>query len=81
MKNGIPRFIGQLHYLPGFRVFMPFWVIGIMPPCYLPSRYLSTAPEHRSMLYETAFASGFRAGELRSLTPAHIDEARGGLHL
>ncbi len=42
---------------------------------------LSTAPEHRSILYETAFASGFRAGELRSLTPAHIDEARGGLHL
>ena len=42
---------------------------------------LNTTPEHRRILYETAFASGFRAGELRSLTPAHIDAERCGLHL
>lgn len=42
---------------------------------------LTTVPEHRRILYETAFASGFRAGELRSLTPDHIDAERCGLHL
>ncbi len=39
------------------------------------------SPEHRRLLYETAFASGFRAGELRSLTPDHVYVEKCGLHL
>ncbi|MBN2130873.1 MAG: tyrosine-type recombinase/integrase [Sedimentisphaerales bacterium] len=45
------------------------------------SRLLKVAPPHRRLLYETALASGLRAGELRSLTVAHLDLARGGLYL
>lgn len=42
---------------------------------------LELSPEYRRILYETAFASGFRAGELRSLTLDHVDVERCGLHL
>ena len=39
------------------------------------------APVHRRLLYETAFQSGLRANEIHSLTLAHLDRARQGLHL
>ena len=42
---------------------------------------LETCPSHRRLMYETAFASGFRAGELRSLTLDHIDREDCGLRL
>jgi hypothetical protein len=42
---------------------------------------LETCPEHRRLMYETAFASGFRAGELRSLTLDHVDREGCGLRL
>ncbi len=42
---------------------------------------LETCPPHRRLLYETAFASGFRAGELRCLTLDHIDREACGLRL
>ncbi len=42
---------------------------------------LAVAPVHRRLLYETAFLSGLRAKELRSLTLAHLDKTRNGLHL
>ena len=42
---------------------------------------LETCPSHRRLMYETAFASGFRAGELRSLTLDHIDQDACGLRL
>ena len=42
---------------------------------------LGVAPVHRRLLYETAFQSGLRANELHSLTLAHLDRARQGLHL
>jgi len=44
-------------------------------------RLLDVAPVHRRLLYETAFQSGLRANELRSLTLAHLDRTRYGLHL
>lgn len=42
---------------------------------------LATCPPHRRMLYATAMATGLRAGELRQLTPAHLDLTQGALHL
>ena len=42
---------------------------------------LEACPPHRRLLYETAFLSGLRANELRSLTQSHLDEARCGLNL
>lgn len=42
---------------------------------------LDNSNEDRRLLYETAFSSGFRANELRSLTPAHLEEVRCCLHL
>ena len=36
---------------------------------------------HRRLCYEVAFASGLRAGELRSLRVSHLDMSRGGLQL
>ncbi len=42
---------------------------------------LETCPSHRRLMYETAFASGFRAGELRCLTLDHIDQEACGLRL
>ena len=42
---------------------------------------LAAAPIHRKMVYETAFMTGFRVGELRSLTIDHIDRVRNGIHL
>ena len=42
---------------------------------------LEVAPEHRRILYETAFCSGLRAKELKSLTVHDLDLRRGGLHL
>ena len=44
-------------------------------------RLLEVAPADRRLLYETAFTSGLRAGELRSLSLDHIDTERGGLHI
>ena len=44
-------------------------------------RLLEVASVHRRLLYETAFLSGLRANELRSLTLAHLDRTRHGLHL
>ena len=44
-------------------------------------RLLEIAPPERRLLYETAFCSGLRAGELRHLAVDHLDEKRGGLHL
>ena len=44
-------------------------------------RLLDVAPVHRRLLYKTAFLSGLRANELRSLTLAHLDRTRHGLHL
>lgn len=42
---------------------------------------LAVAPPHRSLLYETAFLSGLRANELRSLRVEHLDVQRCGLQL
>ena len=36
-------------------------------------RLLDDTPEYRSILYETALFTGYRAGELRSLSVAHLD--------
>jgi len=44
-------------------------------------KILEVAPEHRRMLYEVAFTTGLRAGELRSLTPESIDAECGALIL
>ncbi len=44
-------------------------------------RLLEVAPEHRRIFYETAFCSGLRAKELKSLTVHDLDLRRGGLHL
>ena len=44
-------------------------------------KLLAVAPEHRRLLYETAFTSGLRAGELRSLAVDDLDTDAGGLHL
>ena len=44
-------------------------------------KLLRTSPPHRSLLYETALCSGLRAGELRHLTPDHLDLQRYGLVL
>ncbi|HNT87788.1 MAG TPA: tyrosine-type recombinase/integrase, partial [Candidatus Hydrogenedentes bacterium] len=45
------------------------------------ARLLEVAPEDRRILYETAFCSGLRAKELKSLTVHDLDLRRGGLHL
>ena len=45
------------------------------------NRLLDHAPPHRRILYETAFLSGLRANELRSLTVDDLDTVRCGLHL
>jgi integrase len=42
---------------------------------------LAKCAEHRRLLYEVAFASGLRSGELRALTTKHLDMERGGLRL
>ena len=42
---------------------------------------LATVPLHRRMVYETAFMTGYRVGELRSLTVEHIDRVRNGIRL
>ena len=42
---------------------------------------LKAAPEHRRLVYETALATGFRAGELRSLRVGDLDAQNGILHL
>jgi len=44
-------------------------------------RLLAASPNHRRLLYETAFLSGLRAGELRHLTVEHLAVERGGLLL
>jgi len=44
-------------------------------------RLLAVVPSHRRLLYETAFLSGLRADELRSLTLPQLDRGRSGLHL
>jgi len=44
-------------------------------------RLLLVCAEHRRLLYETAFCTGLRAGELKSLTINDLDEVRGGLAL
>ncbi len=45
------------------------------------SRVLKAAPLHRRLLYETAFCSGLRAGELRALRADDLDVERQGLRL
>ena len=45
------------------------------------NQLLDHAPPHRRILYETAFLSGLRANELRSLTVDDLDTVRCGLHL
>ena len=45
------------------------------------ARLLEACPPHRRLLYETAFATGLRANELRSLRVEHLDVEHGGLHL
>ena len=45
------------------------------------SRLLNIAPPARRLLYETAFASGLRANELRHLSITHLDSQRGGVLL
>ena len=45
------------------------------------TRFLGACAPHLRLLYETAFMSGLRAGELRNLTIEHLDVVRGGLHL
>ena len=44
-------------------------------------KVLEVAPSHRKLLYQIAFTSGLRAGELRSLTPRNIDLDRSALIL
>lgn len=44
-------------------------------------RLLEVAPEYRRIVYETAFCSGLRAKELKSLTVHDLDVRRGGLCL
>lgn len=43
--------------------------------------FLDSAPAHRRLLYEVAFCSGLRRGELRALTVDHLDLKRNGLLL
>jgi integrase len=45
------------------------------------TRFLSACTPHLGLLYETAFLSGLRAGELRHLTVDHLDAERNGLRL
>jgi integrase len=45
------------------------------------TRLLEAVPEYRRILYETAFCSGLRAKELKSLTVRDLDLERGGLCL
>ena len=45
------------------------------------TQLLDVAPPHRRLLYETAFASGLRANELRQLTVADLDEDLSGVVL
>jgi integrase len=45
------------------------------------ARLLDACPPHRRILYESAFLSGLRANELRSLTLDHLDTERCGLNL
>ncbi len=42
---------------------------------------LEVAPLHRQLLYEVAFCTGLRAGELRSLGAEHLDSEQAGLWL
>ena len=42
---------------------------------------LDACAPHRRLLYETAFNSGLRANELRSLSETHLDVEQFGLHL
>jgi len=44
-------------------------------------RLLNASPDYRRILYETAFCSGLRAKELRSLQVQDLDVRRGGLRL
>ena len=44
-------------------------------------RLLESCAAHRRVLYETAFLSGLRAKELRSLTVDHLDPEQGGFRL
>lgn len=44
-------------------------------------RLLEVCAEHRKLLYETAFCTGLRAGELKSLTIDNLDDKRGGVVL
>ncbi len=44
-------------------------------------KLLSVAPSHRRLLYETAFCTGLRANELRSLTIRDLDVANSELKL
>jgi integrase len=44
-------------------------------------RLLDHCPVDQQLLLETAFCSGWRAGELRCLSPKHLDRHRCGLHL
>ena len=44
-------------------------------------KLLETCAEHRRLLYQTAFCTGLRAGELRSLRIKDLDVERGGLVL
>ena len=44
-------------------------------------RLLDVIPVHRRLLYEVAFTTGLRAGELRALTVDHLDAEGGGLEL
>ena len=45
------------------------------------AKLLEVASEDRRLLYEVAFTSGLRAGELRALSVADLDVERGGLRL
>ena len=44
-------------------------------------RLLDACAPDRRLLYEVAFCGGLRAGELKALTPQHLDTERGGLVL
>ena len=44
-------------------------------------RLVETAPEERKLLYEVAFCTGLRAGELRALSSADLDSMNCGLRL
>jgi len=44
-------------------------------------RLLAVCAEHRRLVYETAFCTGLRAGELKSLRIEDLDEIRSGLVL